>query len=61
MNMSAPRLSVREQYGSWAAKGAKDVYQLARDKVAEYAQAEPNKPSSAQMAKLAEILASFGK
>ncbi len=57
----APRLSVREQYGSWAAKGAKDVYQLARDKVAEYARVEPNKPSSAQTAKLAEILASFGK
>jgi len=55
----APRLSVREQYGSWAAKGGKDVYQLARDKVAEYAQTQPNKPSSAQMAKLAEILASF--
>jgi trimethylamine--corrinoid protein Co-methyltransferase len=56
----APRLSVREQYGSWAARGAKDVYQLARDKVNDYAGAEPNKPSSSQMAKLAEILASFG-
>jgi trimethylamine--corrinoid protein Co-methyltransferase len=55
-----PRLSVREQYGSWAAKGAKDTYQLARDKVDEYARAEPNKPSLTQMAKLAEILASFG-
>jgi trimethylamine--corrinoid protein Co-methyltransferase len=55
----APRLSVREQYGSWAAKGAKDVYQIARDKVDEYAHAEPNKPSAVQMAKLAEILASF--
>ncbi len=57
----APRLSVREQYGSWAAKGAKDVYQLARDRVAEYAWAEPSKLSAAQRAKLAEILASFEK
>ncbi|RPJ39173.1 MAG: hypothetical protein EHM35_02985 [Planctomycetaceae bacterium] len=57
----APRLSVREQYGSWAAKGAKDVYQLARDKVGEYAQAKANQPSSTQMARLAEILASFSE
>ncbi len=57
----APRLSVREQYGSWAAKGAKDVYQLARDKVTEYAQEEPNRPSSTQMARLAEILASISE
>jgi trimethylamine--corrinoid protein Co-methyltransferase len=56
----APRLSVREPYGSWAAQGAKDVYQLARDKVAVYAHAEPNRPSAGQMARLAEILASFG-
>jgi trimethylamine--corrinoid protein Co-methyltransferase len=55
----APRLSVREQYGSWAAKGEKDTYQIACDKVNEYAKVEPNKPSPAQMAKLAEILASF--
>jgi len=57
----APRLSVREQYGSWAAKGEKDVYQLARDKVDGYAGVKSNKPSSTQMARLAEILASFGK
>ena len=57
----APRLSVREPYGSWVAKGAKDVYQLAREKADEYAKAEPNKLSPSQMAKLAEILASFGK
>ncbi len=56
-----PRLSVREQFGSWAAKGAKDVYQLAREKVEEYARAEANKPSAHQMAQLAEILASFGQ
>jgi len=55
----APRLSVREQYGSWAAKGAKDVYQLARDKVSDYARAEPNQPSAVRRARLAEILASF--
>jgi trimethylamine--corrinoid protein Co-methyltransferase len=55
----APRLSVREPYGSWSDKGAKDIYQLARDKVDDYARAEPNKPSSTQMARLAEILASF--
>jgi len=55
----APRLSVREQYGSWVAKGEKDTYQIARDKVNEYAKAQPNKPSPAQMAKLAEILGSF--
>jgi trimethylamine--corrinoid protein Co-methyltransferase len=55
----APRLSVREQFGSWAAKGAKDVYQLAREKVDDYARTEPNKPSPRQRARLAEILASF--
>jgi len=57
----APRLSVRESYGAWAAKGAKDVYRLACEKVHEYAKAEPNQLSSLQRAKLAEILASFGK
>jgi trimethylamine--corrinoid protein Co-methyltransferase len=56
----SPRLSVREQYGSWAAKGEKDAYQIARDRVNEYAKVEPNRPSPAQMAKLAEILKSFG-
>jgi len=56
-----PRLSVREQYGSWAAKGAQDVYQLARDKVDEYAQTKSNRPSATQTAKLAEILASFAE
>ncbi len=57
----APRLSVREPYGSWAAKGAKDVYQLARDKVGDYTRAEPNQPSAAQRVRLAEILASFSE
>jgi trimethylamine--corrinoid protein Co-methyltransferase len=55
----APRLSVREPFGSWAAKGAKDVYQLAREKVDDYARAEPNQPTGRQRAQLAEILASF--
>jgi trimethylamine--corrinoid protein Co-methyltransferase len=57
----APRLSAREQYGSWQAKGAKDIYQLAREKVTEYTGVEPNKPSANQMAKLAEIVESLGK
>ena len=57
----APSLSVRESYGSWTAKGARDVYGLACEKVNEYAGAEPNRPSSRQRAKLAEILESFGK
>jgi len=57
----APRLSVRESYGSWAAKGAKDVYRLARERVDDYAKAKPNRPSPHQRAKLAEILASFDK
>jgi trimethylamine--corrinoid protein Co-methyltransferase len=57
----APRLSVREQYGSWAARGAKDLYQLAREKVNDHARAEPNKPSPRQTAKLAEILATFSQ
>jgi trimethylamine--corrinoid protein Co-methyltransferase len=55
----APRLSVREPFGSWAAKGAKDVYQLAREKVNDYTRVEPNRPTPRQMAQLAEILASF--
>jgi len=57
----APRLSVRESYGAWAAKGAKDVYRRAGERVNEYAKAEPNRLSSRQEAKLDEILASFGK
>ncbi len=57
----APRLSVRESYGAWAAKGAKDVYRLAGEKVSDYAGTQPNQPASRQRARLAEILASFGK
>ncbi len=55
----SPRLSVREPYGSWAARGEKDTYQIARDKVNGYATTEPNQPSPTQMAKLDEILKSF--
>jgi trimethylamine--corrinoid protein Co-methyltransferase len=56
-----PRLSVREPYGSWAAKGARDVYQLAREKVAEQARAEPKRAAARLRAQLAEILKSLDR
>jgi trimethylamine--corrinoid protein Co-methyltransferase len=54
-----PRLSVRVNRATWEAQGAKDTYQLAREKVRQLAQT-PFKPLPAEtQAKLDEIIASF--
>lgn len=54
-----PRLAVRGPRAVWEAQGAKDTYQLARDKVRQYAKRPaPPLPEGAR-AKLAEIIASF--
>jgi len=55
-----PRLSVRGNLANWKANGAKDTYQLAREKVRDYAKQPPRKPLPAAMqAKLDEIIAAF--
>ncbi len=54
-----PRLSVRGNRGLWESHGAKDTYQLARERVRKMAQT-PAKPLAAPIrAKLDEIIASF--
>lgn len=54
------RLSVSGPLATWQAKGSKDTYQIARDKVKEYAQLAVKEPLDANMkAKLNEIVASF--
>ncbi len=54
-----PRLSVRGSRATWESQGAKDTYQVARDKVRKLA-AIPAKPLPPEtMAKLDEIIASF--
>jgi trimethylamine--corrinoid protein Co-methyltransferase len=54
-----PRLSVRGNRATWESQGAKDTYQLAREKVRSLAQL-PAKPLPPQIqAKLDEIIASF--
>jgi trimethylamine--corrinoid protein Co-methyltransferase len=55
-----PRLSVSGPLAGWQAKGSKDTYQIARDKVREYAQLEVREPLEANVrAKLNEIITSF--
>ena len=54
-----PRLAVRGPRAAWEAQGAKDTYQLAREKVKQYG-ARPAWPLPEGIrAKLAEIIASF--
>ncbi len=54
-----PRLSVRGNRAAWEAQGAKDVYQIARDKVRQMAKT-PAKPLPPRIqARLDEIIASF--
>jgi trimethylamine---corrinoid protein Co-methyltransferase len=54
-----PRLSVRGNRATWEAQGAKDTYQLAREKVRRMAKT-PAKPLPAKtQARLDEIIASF--
>jgi len=54
-----PRLSVVGPRATWEAAGAKDTYQIAREKVREYAQREPQPLPAETRAKLDEIIASF--
>lgn len=54
-----PRVSVRGNRATWEAQGAKDTYQIAREKVRQMAQLQP-KPLPAQtQARLDEIIAAF--
>ena len=54
-----PRISVSGPFASWQAKGAKDTYQLAREKTIQYAELKPKALSSDVKSKLTEIIASF--
>ncbi|MGQ9589184.1 MAG: trimethylamine methyltransferase family protein [Planctomycetota bacterium] len=56
-----PRLSVRGPRAAWEAAGAKDTYQIAREKAREYARRPRAVPPAAVREKLAEIAASFSK
>jgi trimethylamine--corrinoid protein Co-methyltransferase len=54
-----PRLSVRGNRASWEAQGAKDTYQLAREKVRQLASRPPKPLPPAVQARLDEIIAAF--
>jgi trimethylamine--corrinoid protein Co-methyltransferase len=54
-----PRLSVRGAYALWEQNGAKDTYQLAREKIDGYAEFEPPQLPPDMAAKLDEIISSF--
>jgi trimethylamine--corrinoid protein Co-methyltransferase len=54
-----PRLSVRGNRTAWEAQGAKDTYQLARNKVRQLARLQPQPLSARIQAQLDEIIASF--
>jgi trimethylamine---corrinoid protein Co-methyltransferase len=56
----ATELSVRGPFSAWKAKGAKDTYQLARDKVKTYAAATASAPlAKNRRQKLDDIISSF--
>jgi len=54
-----PRLSVRGAYALWEQNGAKDTYQLAREKIDRYAEFEPPRLPPDIAEKLNEIVSSF--
>ena len=57
-----PRVSVRGPRAIWEAAGAKDTYQLARDKVREYARQPPVAPLDAKrLARMDEIVQDFSR
>jgi len=56
-----PRLSVSGPLASWQNKGAKDTYQIAKDKVKEYEKLEAPPFDSARKAALDEIVKDFEK
>jgi trimethylamine--corrinoid protein Co-methyltransferase len=51
-----PRVSVRGPRAAWEAKGSKDTYQLARDKVRELSKTAGSPIDLKRTAKLAEII-----
>jgi trimethylamine--corrinoid protein Co-methyltransferase len=54
-----PRLSVRGSRSTWEAQGAKDTYQLSREKVRSLARLQPQPLPPHTQAKLDDIIASF--
>jgi trimethylamine:corrinoid methyltransferase-like protein len=56
-----PRLAVRGPRAVWEAQGAKDTYQLARERVRQYGQHPASPLPESTRATLAEIIASFEK
>jgi trimethylamine--corrinoid protein Co-methyltransferase len=54
-----PRLSVRGNMANWKASGARDTYQLARERVRAYAKRPANPLPAATQARLDEIIAAF--
>jgi trimethylamine--corrinoid protein Co-methyltransferase len=54
-----PRLSISGARAGWESRGAKNTYQLARDKVREYAQLKAEPLGADVKARLDEIIASF--
>ena len=54
-----PRLSVSGPRATWEARGAKDTYQLARDRVEQYAGLQAEPLAADVKAKLDEIIATF--
>jgi len=55
-----PGLAVRGPRAAWEATGSKDTYQIARDKVRDYADSTAGGLDAARAAKLAEIIDAFG-
>jgi trimethylamine--corrinoid protein Co-methyltransferase len=56
-----PRLAVSGLYATWADKGAKDTYQLARDKVKEHAERSAPRIEKGRDTAMAEIISRFSK
>lgn len=56
-----PRVAVRGPRASWEAAGAKDTYQISRDKVRELAQGQPEPLDASRKARLDEIVRAFGR
>ncbi len=54
-----PRLSVRESFGTWQKKSEKDTYQLAKEKVRQYADYKPPSLTPERLRRLSEIVQSF--
>lgn len=54
-----PRVSVRGSFSSWQMAGAKDTYQLAKEKVKEYTQRNPSPLPSDRQDRINDILSAF--